>query len=191
MPQIKTLLTRMEQNKGKIMKFFIVCAIINFFTSVSYSAYYETHEGAALVTTVNFYSLLILCLIAIHEFLPCILPKIIERNFSIITHYPGKGLLLMLISVFYVSGVFSRQQNYSAFLLFFIGIILIFGEFEFKLRSSKTLYEQAMELSKSKGESSSRIERGENERIYEETSPNNVPIVNEKKINPYDIPDDF
>ncbi len=76
-------------------------------------------------TSVNIYSLLILGCVFLQEFMKCFLCDNLVENFKIITHYSGKGLIFILISFIFMSHQLGIQQNYSAYLLFSVGILLI------------------------------------------------------------------
>jgi hypothetical protein len=161
---MKSLLRGLDNNRGRIMKFFITCAFLEFFISTLYRTVEVKDSRTQIETIINIYSLLITILIVSHEFLACLLPKLLLENFKLITHYPGKGILFIMISLIYFSPTFGVQQNYSAYLLFFVGLICLFADcrkdeqFNLKVRDLELPVET---------------------------------VSMDKKSNPYDIPEDF
>jgi len=50
------------------------------------------------------------------------------ENFKLVTHYSGKGILYILISIIYFSPSLGNQQAYSAYLFLFVGILGLFAD---------------------------------------------------------------
>jgi hypothetical protein len=125
MGKVKKILSSIERNKSKVAKFLIICAVVKFFVSILYRIYSIKDSRTLLETTLNLYSLVIIGCVFLHEFLPCFLCQILVDNFKVISHYPGKGIIFILVSIIYMSHSLGNQQNYSAYLLFAVGIILI------------------------------------------------------------------
>jgi hypothetical protein len=194
MSKVKAILTSIERNKGKILKFFILGAVIKFFASTVYRIYSVKESRTQIETTINIYSLLVIGLVFLHEFLPCFLFKSITDNFKMITHYSGKGALFILISIIFMSHTLDTQQNYSAYLLFTVGCILICADCKFYVQEERSPFEIAMERSKNKAEQYVETLSVNIENPIEKNSSNNsAELTNVKPItvNPYDIPDDF
>jgi hypothetical protein len=162
---MKSLLRGLDNNRGKIMKFFITCVFFEFFISTLYRIVQVKDSRTQIETIINIYSLLITSLIVFHEFLACLIPKLLVENFNMITHYKGKGVLFIMISFIYFSPTFGVQQNYSAYLLFFVGVICMFADC------------RGNEMNGPLGD-------GDIERPVETVSV-------DKASNPYDIPEDF
>ena len=125
MGKVKNILTSLEKNKSKLAKFLILCAAIKFFTSTLYRVYSITDSRTLIETTINIYSMLIIGCIFLHEFFKCFLCTGLIQNMKLITHYQGQGTAFILVSFIYMSRSLDSQQNYSAYLLFFVGIMLI------------------------------------------------------------------
>jgi hypothetical protein len=200
MGKVKEILSRIERNKGKVAKFFIGCATLKFFSSTLYRIYSNRESRTQMEATINIYCLFLVALIFLHEFLKCFLCKSLTDNIKIITHYKGKGITFILTSLIYMSHSMGTQQNYSAYLLFFVGIILLFVDCKFDGEKDKSPYEMAMERSKVKSQRSMTNLEMEPEIVVEVDTENRdtqkVGMTSEKKpiqvtSNPYDIPDDF
>lgn len=178
MVKVKKILNGIERNKSKIAKFFIFCAFVNFLISTLYRMYSSQDSRTLIETMINIYSLFIVVSIFLHEFLKCFLINSIIENFKVITHFQGQGFLFILISFVYMSHALGTQQNYSAYLLFFVGIVLI-------ALDRKLAYEELKEESTSKQE--------KNVEIVIENQQSDDTTKREVKVtsNPYDIPEDF
>jgi hypothetical protein len=177
MVKVKEILSGIERNKSKISKFLIICASINFLISTLYRLYSSQDSRTLIETMINLYSLFIVVSIFLHEFLKCFLLTSIVDNFKAITHLQGQGLLFILVSLVYMSRSLGTQQNYSAYLLFFVGIILI-------ALDRKLTYEELKEERVSKPEKDVEIVV---ENITQEETKKEVKVTS----NPYDIPEDF
>lgn len=178
MVKVKQILNGIERNKSKIAKFLIMCAVVNFLISTLYRLYSSQDSRTLIETMINMYSLFVVVSIFLYEFLKCFLFTSIIENFKAITHYQGQGLLLILISFIYMSRSLGAQQNYSAYLLFCVGIILIaldrnLAYEELKTESSKFQPEKDLEIVV--------------ETKIDEPTSREVKVTS----NPYDIPDDF
>jgi hypothetical protein len=170
---MKKLLRRLENNKGKIMKFLISCAAIEFNVSTFYRIYNVVDSRTQIETIINIYSIFFVLIIFTQEIFNCLVPKIITDNLSIITHYKGKGILYILISFIYYSPSLGKQQNYSAYLLFSVGLVCLFAD----IRFDKTeLVEEVKEV--------------QNKTLEDASQPSKL-IVQKINDNPYDIPEDF
>jgi hypothetical protein len=168
MSNFKSLLRGIDNNRGAIMKFFITCAFLEFFISTLYRIVQVKDSRTQIETIINLYSMLITTLIFIHEIMACLIPKLIVNNFNMITHYPGKGVLFIMISFIYFSPTLGVQQNYSAYLLFFVGVICLFAD------CGKNMITSPDDLD-------------------DITTEKPIEIVTDFKAkdNPYDIPEDF
>ena len=172
MPNMKNFLKQIEKNKGKIMKFLISCAAIEFIISTLYRIVNVKDSRTQVETIINIYSVFFVFIIFLHEICSCLILKSITENLKIITHYRGKGIVFILLSMIYFSPSLGNQQNYSASLLFSVGIVSFFAEIQFN-KDSMNLDENV-------------------EIKATEECINNTTVLNvEKKSNPYDIPDDF
>jgi hypothetical protein len=197
MNKMKALLEGIERNKGKITKFFIVCAAVKFYISTIYLAY-VIKDSKMIETFIDIYSIFIITLIVLHEFVSCIVFNFITENFKMITHNTGRGILLIMISFLYMppTQALSKQQNYSAVLLFSSGLILILLDIKIKSEDVKSAYELALERSLTSN-SKNLKPIGDNHIILDadimekkiEASPEIKPNI--KSTNPYDIPEDF
>lgn len=198
MGKIQVILSSLERNKGKIMRIFIFSAIIKFYISAIYRIYSDQDTRKQLETTINIYSLIILGVIFLNEFCKCLLPKFIVENFKMITHFTGKGIIFILISIIFMNPLLGNQQNYSGYMLFCVGILSILTDF--KLEMSKSNLNQLIKLEKE----SPRIMLTDIENGNVHTSSNAENLTQEVKIefsetcankakvdNPYDIPEDF
>jgi hypothetical protein len=110
------------------MKFFITCAVLEFFISTFYRIVQVKDSRTQIETIINVYSLLLIGAIFIHETISCLIPRVLSENFKLITHYTGKGVLFIMVSFIYFSPSLGNQQNYSAYLLFFVGLICLFAD---------------------------------------------------------------
>jgi hypothetical protein len=117
---------------------------------------------------------------------------------KIITHYRGKGILFILISMIYTSPTMDDQQNYSAYLLFIVGVVLMFVNSEKNICKSNSPAMSAQEIKINVNKT------GDNMAADLTPSSNHIPanyltvhslkeedITPKKTLNPYDIPDDF
>ncbi len=198
MGKVKDILSSIERNKGKIMRIFIFCSILKFYISAIYRIYEDNDSRKQLETNVNIYALFVLGIVFFHEFLNCLVPKFIIENFKMITHFSGKGIIFIFISIIFMNPLLGNQQNYSGYMLLCVGILSIIADF--KLDLSKKDFHNLLTTEK------------QTERIidlYAENDTKNVQITNsdnfvhEVKVkntesakpkladNPYDIPDDF
>lgn len=209
MGKVKKLLTNLERVKAKIAKFVIVCAALKFFSSTLYRIYDVQDSRTLLETMINLYSLLIMSMILLHEFIKCFLCRAITDNFKVITHYRGKGFVFILLSFIYMAPSLGTQQNYSGYLLFFSGLVLILIDLKFETEKTLSPYEMAIERSKNRSQKSGEMDCLESARETRESnavevdSPsknccknNNesigaIEIKIQTPSNPYDIPDDF
>jgi hypothetical protein len=169
MSNIKSLLRGIDNNRGRIMKFFITCAVLEFVTSTLYRIVQVKDSRTQIETIINLYSLLLTTFIFTHEVCECLVPRVISENLKMITHYQGKGALFIIISFIYFSPTLDVQQNYSAYLLFFVGLVCLFAD----CRKDAVL-SNAEEDTKTEGDVSIEVKQSV-----------------DKKFNPYDIPDDF
>lgn len=201
MGKVQQFLTGLERNKEKIAKFFITCAVLKFFSSTLYRIYSIQNSRTQIESTINVYSLFIVGFVFFHEFLKCLLCKAFTDNLKLLTHYKGKGIAFILISFIYMSQSMGNQQNYSAYLLFFVGIILLFVDCKFESEGEKkSPYELALERTKSKQQRESvEFEPIENHPSYAPTNGTDssreihtsIEIPKKESTNPYDIPEDF
>jgi uncharacterized protein YacL len=202
MGKVKQLLTSIEKNKGKMAKFFIACSLLKFVSSTLYRVYSTKDSRTQIETTINIYCLFIVGAIFLHEFLKCFLCRVLTDNMKVMTHYTGKGIIFILISLIYMSHSFGNQQNYSAYLLFFVGIILVVIDCKFDNEYEKTPYELAMERTKVNSQRSINNNLENEPEIVIDVSNNRSDLIQETKIdvtpakitpasNPYEIPDDF
>jgi hypothetical protein len=120
---------------------------------------------------------------------------VVTENFKALTNYTGKGILFILVSIIYMSPCMDDQQNYSSYLLFVAGIILIVAD-----RREISGNPNVQKASENNVSNHNKI----NNDLYESS-----PITNEhrnvvltvsvesdatppkKTVNPYEIPDDF
>jgi hypothetical protein len=109
------------------------------------------------------------------------------ENMKIITHYHGKGIVFILISVLYMSHSLGTQQNYSAYLMFAVGIILIAADYKFVAEDEEK--KELVKFNNNKGVMRVEITDGDSNRTEGDVKIEVPP----KKVstNPYDIPDDF
>jgi hypothetical protein len=202
MGKVQQLLTRIERNKGKMAKFFIACALLKFFSSTFYRVYSNRDSRTLMETTINIYCLFIVGVIFLHEFLKCFLCRILTENMKVLTHYSGKGVTFILTSIIYMSHSFGTQQNLSAYLLFFVGIILIVIDCKFDNQNEKSPYEKAIERSKVRTQKTYNSNFETEPEIVISVTSNRSDNSQESKIeiptskitttsNPYDIPEDF
>lgn len=186
MGKVKLILTGIERYKDKIARCFIICAVIKFFSSTLYRIYSIQDSRTQLETIINVYSLFIIGAVFIHEFLKCLFLDVIKRNFGVFTHRQGQGFLFVLVSFIYMAKSLGVQQNYSAYLLFFVGIMLIISQFNFADQSQENDPFKRV------------IEECKNEKNLQEVKIDVVDMnenSDRKEVaaasNPYDIPEDF
>jgi hypothetical protein len=170
MRNLKTILRGIDTRRKQILKFFITCAVLEFFISTLYRIVQVKDSRTQIESIINIYSLLLAGMIFLHEISECLIPKILTENFKMITHYPGKGILFIIVSFIYFSPTLGVQQNYSAYLLFFVGLICLFAD----CRKENSLEEVGMNNMNSDIEMPVETKTGV-----------------DKQFNPYDIPDDF
>jgi hypothetical protein len=173
MVKVKQILNGIERNKSKISKFLIICVFINFLVSTLYRMYSIQDSRTLIETMINLYSSFIIVSIFLHEFLKCFLLSSIIENFKAITHLQGQGLLFTLVSFVYMSRTLGTQQNYSAYLLFFVGVVLI-------ALDRKFTYEELKEEA-----------RKDVEVVVQNSQPEETKKEVKVTNNPYDIPEDF
>ena len=183
MGKVRNILSGIERKKSKVAKFFIICAVLEFFISTLYRIYSIQDSRTLIETTINVYSLLIVGSCFIHEFMKCLLCKSFIENFKIITHYQGKGIIFILISIIYMSHSLGNQQNYSAYLLFAVGLLLIAADCKFVQET-----EEVSPALEKQVEINIVPQYSQRENNYEE---NKIEIPKKVASNPYDIPDDF
>ena len=82
------------------------------------------------------YSYLFLFLIIFHSILPNKFPHIIKENFGIITNCGGKGILLIIISLFFIKEEL-KYEKLIYFILLLSGIILIILEILLPIKQEK------------------------------------------------------
>ena len=82
------------------------------------------------------YSYLFLFLIIFHSILPNKFPNIIKENFGIITNCGGKGILLIIISLFFIKEEL-KYEKLIYFILLLSGIILIILEILLPIKQEK------------------------------------------------------
>ena len=136
MGKVKNILTSLGRNKGKIIRIFIFMAIIKFYISALYRLCEDKDSRKQLETTINIYSLFVLGIIFLHEFCNCLIPSFISDNFKMITHFSGKGILFILISIIFMNPLLGNQQNYSGYMLLCVGILSIFADLNFDLKKN-------------------------------------------------------
>jgi hypothetical protein len=186
MSKVKAILSSIERNKAKIIKILLVCAVVQFFTSTLYRIYSIKDSRTQFETTVNLYSLFVLLLVIFQEFLPCLMPSCLQDNLKILTHYSGKGIILILISVLFMSHTLDNQQNYSAYFLLVVGILYLLADWNWKKDSDK---ENEIHVVNRK-----RNDNFENkfDNVDHEKNDRCITVETSKpSANPYDIPDDF
>jgi hypothetical protein len=171
---MKNLLRRLENNKGKIMKFLISCASLEFIVSTFYRIYNVIDSRTQIETIIKLSSMFFVFIVFTHEVLNCLVPKFIVDNLKLITHYKGKGIIYMLISFIYYSPSLGKQQNYSAYLLFSVGLVCLFADIKFD--NEDIVNEELKEV--------------QNKTLEEATQPTKF-TIEKKADNPYDIPEDF
>lgn len=196
---LKEILYTVERNKNKIIKFFILCSAVKFIFSLLYRMYSNQESWAQFESTINIYSILMIVLILLQEFVPFLVFNLITENIKIISHYRGKGILFILIALVYTSPTMDDQQNYSAYFLLIVGAFLLFVNREENSKNksnnpSITTQEINTNVSKSRENGMGRSSHISNQ------APNAYLAVNiireeettsKKTMNPYDIPDDF
>lgn len=210
MKKVKAILRSLESYKDKIIKFFIICATIQFYSSTLYRIYDVKDSRTQIETTINLYSLIFVGLVFINEFFACILCNFITDNLKVITHHTGKGLVYIIISFIYMSPNLGSPQNYSAYLMFSFGLLLVFSQCLHE-NDHKSPFELALERSKQKNFNNEETKNNAEVKIdfidrddikkEEESNNYNYNEMNtskgitqqdsEKKFNPYDYPDDF
>ena len=191
----KGFLSTIDRNRIKIIKFFILCSTVKFIISLMYRLYTIKESRIQFESTTNLYSLFIICAIFLHEFIPCFLCDVVTENFKAITNYKGKGILFILVSVIYMSPSMDDQNNYSSYMLFLAGTILIIAD---RNRNSEISNPHTgLEIYASNDNKASKdlcelspITSGQRNGVL------TVTVVNEsnpprKTLNPYEIPDDF
>ena len=188
MGKVKQLLTSIERNKSKIAKFLIICGFLQFSMTTFYRIISNKASRTLIETMINIYALLIVGCIFLHEFMKCFLCRSLVDNLKILTHHRGQGITFILISFIYMSHSLGAQQNYTAYLLLFIGIVLIAADCKFtsNIEDDKTPF--ADSPVKKTYELNSATETNS-----EDQPQQKLEIVSPKVVstNPYDIPDDF
>lgn len=192
--KMKYLAEGVERYKSRTAKIFILCCVIMFYIS-TITRTYTIGTSHILESLINLYSLFIIGLVGLHEFCRIVVFDYIVQNFKVISHRTGKGILFIMISFLYFPQSQGTRQNYSGYILFFSGIILILLDVKFSYDAKKTPYEIAMEKSKKKNELN--IESNINDKVCyvnldvsssNQDSQNNKPPQSK---NPYEIPEDF
>lgn len=88
-----------------------------------------------------------------------------------------------------------NQQNYSAYLLCFVGLILIASEYKWNCESEKTAFElaQLRQIEKVAYKSEiNTVDLEKNNKVMDTTVISKEQVsVEVKSSNPFDIPDDF
>lgn len=198
MEKVKEILSSLERNKGKITRVFIFCAIIKFFITAIYSISSDTTLRKQLETTVTIYCLLILGIIFLHEFCNCLLPKPIEDNFKMITHFSGKGFIFILISILFMNPLLGNQQNYSGYMLLCVGILSVLADLKFDFNKTKIQELIANErlpphikqedLESQKNQMTLNSENLDTQEVKIQVTQAEKPKADN---NPYEIPEDF
>lgn len=159
-------------------------------------------------------------LIFFSEFCSCFIIKSLIENFKLVTHYSGKGILYILISIIYLSPSLGNQQSYSAYLFLFVGIVGLFADCKLDKENKNSKFIQPFPPGTKKvpyvrddlAITSERQDYGADVEIKIETSiktdtttnsgvsPEKSQVDNlyvktasqdKRSANPYDIPDDF
>lgn len=191
MGKVKQILTSIERNKNKIAKFLIICAFLQFFCTTFYRIYSNTASRTLVETMINIYALLIVGCIFLHEFMRCFLCRSLVDNMKIMTHHMGQGITFILISFIYMSHTLGAQQNYSAYLLFFVGVLLIAADCKFTV---DLLDEEKNPFQDSPKKSVQIAEMNTVTDSNTEEQPQHIKLevsTPKSTSNPYDIPDDF
>lgn len=194
---LKAIFSSIDRNKNKILKFLILCSAIKFIFSLLYRICSNKDSRTQFESMINIYSLFLIGLVLIQEFLSCFVPNMIQDNFKVIRHNRGKGIIFILISMIYMSPTLDDQQHYSAYCLFSVGILLLVlnrGEIPSVTQIKKVPVEIHKGLSVQKSEFSQVESKGtenddKNVNIWVERCDNGM--ESKKTANPYDIPDDF
>lgn len=191
MGKVKNILSSLGRNKGKIMKFLTFCSIIKFYISAINHIFDNKKDNRMqLEITINVYSLLILGMVFLNDFCNCFIPTIIVENFKLMTHFTGKGIIFILISIIFMNPMLGNQQNFSAYLLFCVGILSILTDLKFENKINKNNNLLTNEKI-SKDILDVDLENGLNEVNNKVMNTETVEVKNGKVDNPYEIPEDF
>ena len=197
MSKLKELLSSIERNKNKILKIFIFCSAIKFIFSLLYRICSIKDSRTQFESTTNIYCLFLIGLVLIQEFLACFVPNMIQDNLKVIGHNRGKGTIFILVSIIYMSPTLDDQQNYSAYMLFIVGIFLMVANCG-EISNASKLQEVPVEKDKASFAYKSEFTPMESTVIPVDcknvnlcVNKNEFVVETKKAVNPYDIPDDF
>lgn len=191
----KGFLSTIDRNRKRIIKFFILCSTVKFIISLMYRLYTIKESRTQFESTTNLYSLFIVCAIFLHEFIPCFMCDVVTENFKAITNYKGKGILFILVSIIYMSPSMDDQNNYSSYLLFLAGTILLIAD---RNRNSDNSNQPISSGNFASNDNKASNDLCESSPITsgQRTGVISINLVNDstppkKTLNPYEIPDDF
>jgi hypothetical protein len=175
------VLEMIELWKERIAKFWVFISTIFLYKSII-SRIFFTENMTQLYITIDLYILIIITVIFLDLFMNCCLCRLIQSNFPMIRHFTGKGILYLLVSVFYLTKPLRDEAFTSLILLISVGLICLMGDIRL-VKKNSTIIENL--------EKSGNLTMKTSEINVISTEESVIPNC-KKAFNPYDPPgDDF